>query len=68
MGMIKTPFFGLLFTLFVAYRHTEHLCLQMGSFTGKMLISAVAEYQLLNSDLKMVPHIYLGQYTYTIHL
>ncbi|XP_060843070.1 uncharacterized protein LOC132923234 [Rhopalosiphum padi] len=31
----------------------------MGSFTGKMLISAVSEYQLLYSDLKMVPHIYL---------
>ncbi|KAE9545330.1 hypothetical protein AGLY_000873 [Aphis glycines] len=40
MGMIKTSFFVLLSTLFIVNRHTAHLCLQVGSFTGMMLIPA----------------------------
>ncbi|KAF0769633.1 Uncharacterized protein FWK35_00018301 [Aphis craccivora] len=57
MGMIKTSFFVLLSTLFIVNRHTAHLCLQLGSYTGMMFIPAITEYQLiLYKNWKMALH------------
>ncbi|XP_060845074.1 uncharacterized protein LOC132924664 isoform X1 [Rhopalosiphum padi] len=61
MGMIKTSFFVLLSTLFVVKRHTAHLSLHLGSFTGMLIIPSITEFKLLvTADLKSALYVNLG--------
>jgi len=65
MGMIKTSFFVLLSTLFIVKRHTAHLSLHLGSFTGMLIIPPITEFQLLKTaDLKTALYVNLGKYKY----
>jgi hypothetical protein len=61
MGMIKTSFFVLLSTLFVVKRHTAHLSLHLGSFTGMLIIPSITEFKLLvTADMKSALYVNLG--------
>ncbi|XP_025200555.1 uncharacterized protein LOC112598344 [Melanaphis sacchari] len=67
MGMIKTSFFVLLSALFVVRRHTAHLSLHLGSFTGMLIIPPITEFQLLSSaDLKTALYTNLGIMCFTL--
>ncbi|XP_027850777.2 uncharacterized protein LOC114130081 [Aphis gossypii] len=67
MGMIKTSFFVLLSSLFVIKRHTAHLSLHLGSFTGMLIIPPITEFKLLQTaDLKTALYLNLGIMCFTL--
>ncbi|VVC30192.1 Major facilitator superfamily domain [Cinara cedri] len=66
IGMIKTAFVVLISSLFLVNRQYGHLCLQLGSSVGMLIIPPITEFSIIRVDWKSSMYLHLVSMCFTL--